>query len=358
MAKTPFLNVKLEGQKDPLDPLVRAVTIEDNDRLVDEANLTFDDPDGNGANLFAPDKTLTVDLGWDGEHAVLFEGVIVDRHPVAGANGKRSLSVVARDLSHRMSQEVKASEFEPALLESIVRKVATRNNWTGDLAKITCDPNPQLTEKNELTKQVNETDYHYLQRLADRYGARAFVEYNDGKSRFYFISNRSLLESEPLGRLEYCRGLNSLIEFKYSSVAARSAKQYVANAVDPVSGEVKTAQGDAATAPPTAPLAGAAPVAPAAPTPAVGQPSDPDLANRVVVTDPTRVLGLRGEGRAVGTIALRAKGKVTIIGLAQWAEGDWYVSKATHTWSDTRTPDDVKADRKRASYETKFTATR
>jgi phage protein D len=351
----PFLEVKFDGKS--LEPLVRSVTVEDNDRLVDEASLTFDDPDGKGADLFVPDKTLTVELGWDEEHAVLFEGVVVDRHPVAGADGKRSVTVVARDLSHRMSQKPVTGEFKPGTLETVVKEVAARNNWTGDLAKISCDPNPQLNEHNDL-KQVNETDYHYLQRLAERYGARAFVEYNEGKSRFYFVSNRSLLDGKALGRLEYCRGLNKLIEFKYSSVAARSAKQYVASAVDPVTGEVKTTQGDAATAPPTAPTAPAAPASPAPPTPAPGQPSDPDRAQRVVVTDPTRVLGLRGEGRAVGTIALRAKGKVEIVGLAQWAEGDWYVSKATHTWSDTRTPDDVKAKRKRSSYETKFTATR
>ena len=353
MAPVPFLSVKFDGQA--LDPLVRAVTVEDNDRLVDEATLTFEDPDGKGADLFAADKTLTVELGWDEEHAILFEGLVVDRHPVAGADAKRSVTVVARDLSHRMSQKTVTGEFKPGTLEAVVREVATRNNWTGDLATITCDPNPQLTENNDL-KQVNETDYHYLQRLAERYGARAFVEYNDGKSRFYFVSNRSLLEAKPLGRIEYCRGLNKLIEFKYSSVAARSAKQYVATAVDPVSGEVKTAQGDPASAPPAAPTAAAPPAA--SQTPAPGQPSDPDLAGRVVITDPTRVLGLRGEGRAVGTVLLRAKGKVTILGLAQWAEGDWYVSKAVHTWSDTRTPEDLKTKRRRASYETKFTATR
>ena len=94
MASVPFLNVMFDGK--PLDPLVRAVTVEDNDRLVDEANVTFDDPDGKGADLFVPDKTLTVALGWDDENAVLFEGVVVDRHPVAGADGKRSLTVVAR----------------------------------------------------------------------------------------------------------------------------------------------------------------------------------------------------------------------------------------------------------------------
>jgi phage protein D len=353
---TPFLEVKFDGKD--VSPLVRSVTVEDNDRLVDEATLTFDDPDGKGADLFVPDKTLTIDLGWDGEHAILFEGLVVDRHSVAGSDGKRSLTIVSRDLSQRMGQDSKQDPLTPDLLDAVVRKVADRNKWTGDLAKITCDPNPKLTDKSDLTTQVNETDYHYLQRLAARYGARAFVEYNDGKSRFYFISNRSLLAAKSLGRLEYCRGVNKLIEFKYQSVAARSAKQYVASAVDPVSGEVKTARGDPASAPPVAPTAAAPPAGPATPTPAPGQPSDPGLAQRAVVTDPTQVLGLRGEGRAVGNISLRAKGKVEIVGLADWAEGDWYVSKAVHTWSDTRTPDDVKAKRKRSSYETKFTATR
>src|SRR5262249_27483609 len=109
---TPFLSVTLDGQA--LDPLVRSVTVEDNDRVVDEATVTFDDPDGKGADLFAPDKTLLVDLGWNDEHAVLFEGVVVDRHPLAGADGRRSLTVVARDLSHRMSQKLEGGEFQPA----------------------------------------------------------------------------------------------------------------------------------------------------------------------------------------------------------------------------------------------------
>ena len=219
------------------------------------------------------------------------------------------MTVVARDLSHRMSQKTVTGEFKPGTLEAVVREVATRNNWTGDLATITCDPNPQLTENNDL-KQVNETDYHYLQRLAERYGARAFVEYNDGKSRFYFVSNRSLLEAKPLGRIEYCRGLNKLIEFKYSSVAARSAKQYVATAVDPVSGEVKTAQGDPASAPPAAPTAAAPPAAPPTPTPAPGQPSDPDLAaaRRHHRPDARPRASRRGPRRRHDP--LRAKGKV------------------------------------------------
>jgi Phage tail baseplate hub (GPD) len=356
MAKKPHLSIKLEGSDKPLDPLARVVTIEDNDRLVDEARLTFADPDGKGAELVGDGKKVTIELGWDEEFTVLFEGLVVERKPDAGAGGMKTVTVVARDLSHKMSKEPHTVLHPEGTLDTIVKKVASQNGWSGPDAHITCDPNPKLTELNDL-KQVAETDYQYLQRLAQLYGARAFVEYNDGRSQFYFVSNRTLLEADALGRLEYCRGLNKLIEFKYESVAARCARQLTLSVVDPLTGDLKTATGETPpAAAPTAPEGTATP--PAAPTPATGQPSDPDRAKQVTIFDPTRVLGLRGQGRAVGTIFLRAKGKVEIMGIAPWAEGDWYVSKATHTWRDVRTAEDVKKGGKRSSYETSFTATR
>ncbi len=358
MAKKPHLGIKLEGADNPLDPLARAVTIEDNDRLVDEARLTFADPDGKGAELIGDGKKLTIELGWDDEFAVLFEGVVVERKPEAGAGGMKTLTVVARDLSHKMSEKPVTVLHEEGTLETIVTKIASQNGWKKESrnANITCDPNPKLTELNDR-HQVDKTDYQYLQHLADLYGARAFVEYNDGRSQFYFVSNRTLLEADALGRLEYCRGLSKLIEFKYESVAARCARQLVLSVVDPTTGDLKTAVGDPPPAAgPAAPEGTATPAS--APTPTPGQPSDPDRAKQVVVFDPTRVLGLRGQGRAVGTIFLRAKGKVEIMGIAPWAAGDWYVSKATHTWRDVRTAEDLKKGGKRSSYETSFTATR
>jgi len=347
-AATPFLGVKLEGQDRDLAPLAAAVSVEDNDRLVDEARCTLRDPDGNGAALFTNGRKLTIELGWQGEHAVLFEGVIVESRPEAGATA-RSVTVVARDLSHLMSQDARTESYPPGTLDTIVQSVAGRNGWTGAKASIVCDPNPELTESNDLT-QHNKSDYQYLQELAERYGARAFVEHNDGASKFYWVSNRTLLEAEPLGTLQYCRGINKLIEFRYESVAARSARQVVASAVDPGTGEVRTTTG---TASPPPADGSTLPAATPGPTRAAGQPSDPARAERTTIFDPTRVLGLRGTGRAVGTVMLRAKGKVEITGIAPWAEGSWYVSKATHSWRDTST-----AQLRRASYETSFTATR
>ena len=42
------------------------------------------------------------------------------------------------------------------------------------------------------------------------------------------------------------------------------------------------------------------------------------------------MLGLHGDGLAVGTVKLRAKGKIGIEGIANWAEGDWYVRQVNH----------------------------
>jgi hypothetical protein len=65
---------------------------------------------------------------------------------------------------------------------------------------------------------------------------------------------------------------------------------------------------------------------------AAGPVSDPVRAAQAVLPDQTRILGLLGKGRAVGSINLRAKGKVTVNGLAPWASGDWYVHKVVHMW--------------------------
>jgi phage protein D len=221
--------------------------------------------------------------------------------------------------------------------------------WSGDLASITCDPNPTLTKHDDLA-QNNVTDYKFLQDLAERWGGRAFVEYNDGKSKFYWVSTKTLLEGEPLAKLRYCRGTDRLIEFKYQSIAARADRQMVASAVDPVSGKVKTVK---SAAPAADSSGGGKIVTPPPPAKVVGLPSDPQSAERETVFDPTRLLGLSGNGRAAGNINLRAKGRVTLVGLAPWAEGDWYISKATHIWKNTSTPEVPGS-----SYETLFEATR
>jgi phage protein D len=345
-----YVSVK-EGKflDNDLSALVISVSVEDNDRLVDEARVVFKDPDNKGSGLIEKQHHIEIELGWTNEHAVIFDGIVVDSVVGALADGTRTVEVVARDWSHPMSLEPVSEQHKPSKLIDLVTKIAHRQIWRGDRAVIDCDPKIELTERGDLY-QHNVTDYKYLQDLAERWGARAFVEYNKGASRFYWVPTKKLLDDKPLGQLKYCRGTEKLIEFKYQSVAARSARQISATAVDPMSGAVKTT----VTPPPAAPASsdGAA-AAPPPPAVAVGLPSDPQRAARATILDPTRALGLTGTGRAVGTVMLRAKGKVDIVGIAPWAEGAWYIAKATHVWTDGGT-----AEVRRASYETSFTATR
>lgn len=371
----PYLKVMWQGDHE-LTASVHSVQVEDHDRLIDKATIVLGDPHGSSPS-FARDQKIEITMGWDREHTMLFSGLVQDSPAAAPADGTPTTTVVAYDLSCLMHREQRDAHHT-GRLSAVVRQIAARYpELEAPAANIVCEPDPEFTGDPQL-RQHNLTDLQFLQWLAWRYGHRAFVEHNDGKSQLYFVSNRRLVADKALGALQYCRGLRQLIEFRYERVASRAARQRIAAVPDPATGETSAAPGvppgtmdppsvsperantlgcvdpaeraryEAATA-----AAARTPAPTPSPAPVVGLPSDPRLADAVTAIDPTQVLGLRGTGRAVGTVKLRAKGKVTIEGISTWAEGDWYVSKAVHSWRDTST-----RQARRASYETSFTVTR
>ena len=370
----PFLQV-IWQKKHEITASVASVEIEDNDRLIDKATILLRDPHVSAPDL-AGDDEIEVLLGWASEHAVLFSGRIAANPQQAPATGVPTVTIVAYDPSYSMHQK-KSDEHHTGSLSTIVSTIVAKYELLKMKDKkknIICDPDPQFTGDPQL-RQHNLTDLQFLQWLAWRYGHRAFAEYNDGATQFYFVSNHRLLQADPLGALQWCHGMRQLKEFKYERVASRAARQRLAAVPDPQTGEVTPTAG-AAPPPIDQPQPDSVhadtlgkldpaeraryesagpttPPQPPEPAPMVGLPSDPRLADAVTVWDPTQVLGLRGSGTAVGTIHLRAKGKVTIDGLAPWAEGDWYVNKAVHCWKDT-----TVGKKSSATYETKFTVTR
>lgn len=369
----PFLKVLWKGTHE-VSASVASVEVEDNDRLIDKATIVLRDPHGSAPPSLGAGDAVTVTLGWADQHAVLFEGQVVATPAQAPANGVPSLTVVAYDLSYLMHQTPKDAHHT-GTLSTIVRTIASAYPAiTVKPSTIVCDPDPDFTGDPPL-RQHQQTDLQFLQWLAWRYGHRAFVEYADGASTFYFTSGHRLMSGDPLGALQWCHGMRQLKAFRYEKRASRAVRQRIAAVPDPATGSASPTNGP--TAPPLQPVepdtrhaatlgrldpaeraryesaAATVPASPPAPVPVAGLPSDPRLAAAVTVWDPTAALGLWGTGTAVGTIMLRAKGKVTIEGVAPWAEGDWYVSKAVHTWRDTT----IGRDRS-ATYETMFTVTR
>jgi hypothetical protein len=228
------------------------------------------------------------------------------------------------------------------------------------------------------------TDWAFIQELAVRYRARAFVEINGDKSQFYFVSEKFLLDGDPVGQLTFVHGSGPLIDFTYQRVASAAAPVQSASLTDPLTG--MPLQKKAAPPPPETPLAadpdeksrldllgagagslysdvidvvskasGKVEEARAAEFVA-GLPSDPDLADMAVLQDPTRALGFIGHGTVVGNVNLRAKGKITIEGIAPWAKGDWYVRRVNHQVTQGGGVD--QQGRAFGTYRTRFVVTR
>jgi len=374
-----FVSVLVE--KVNVDATVQSVIVEDDDRALDKATLVVDDPHGTAREMFREGLTVKVKMGWETENATCFEGVIVSANPVSNGGASR-VNVQAYDLGYKLME---GAPLPPrnyvGKLSDIVLQVFQHRPSGVKAQDISPDPDPEFTGNNPLRPEPNEKPWQFLQRLADLHKCRAFVEYNDDASRFYFVPVRKLLQAAPLGRLKYCRGLGELIEFSYERIANSAAAVKSAAVADPRTGEAR-----AVAAPPPEPvpppepsaktrdrLASIGPTrareydaalevaarAPSNPSEQVprqevrGLPSDPALAEAHIQKDPTRVLGFIGRGETVGSILLRAKGRVTLEGIAPWAAGDWYVRQVRHIYSLT-----VLGKEHRGTYRTQFVATR
>jgi phage protein D len=378
-AATAYIKITLgEGNKQVVTQIVKQVEIEDNDRLIDMVKMQFDDPEGPIASMLQEKIKVQVDMGWVSEKAILFEGIITSvTSETQGAT--RLVKVTALDPSYLLMKESKTASHTGKLSEIITRIVQASNIPIG---QIKLDDDPTFTPTSSL-QQVGKRDWEFIQDLAATYHARAYVEYAEekgqGAARFYFHPESQLLSGDPMGRLVYCHGFSQLTEFKFKRIAAGADAQRTATVADSSSGKSVTTP--AAPSKPTAnpdvssdlnaeldkinpglgtkfeQMSGTL-SQPSAPDQRPlhtfpGQPSDKTLPARISQQDPTRILGLIGEGTAIGTVNLRAKGKVTIAGIASWVEGDWYVRRVRHIYTRM-----VEKDKDRSTYRVQFIVTR
>ena len=379
--QVPFLQVKLESRTLSMD--VASLEIEDDDRLIDRATIVVDDPNRPYTDLVHEGMKVRIDMGWGTKHAILFEGLVISLTGECRRDGRRLATINALDLSHKMNREQRTENHEGAL-SVILKKLVERSEHGGQIkvGEIRIDPDPVFSLPP--LRQHNETDWRFIQRLAGLYHARAFVEFNDGCSRFYFLPVRMLLQSNAFGSLNYCPGFSQVIEFEIQRFAGRASAHQTISVHDPRSGAlVQTPQLPPRTPdPPPVPdpenlrrlnsispalgrryQAAAEVAAGSAETAADQRPRrnargahyDPSLATAAHDPDPTEALGFIGRGAIVGNIDLRAKGKVSLHGFGTWAdEGDWYLRRVTHVY--TRAIDERR--RNSSTYHTKFLVTR
>lgn len=346
---SPFKQVFLQGID--ISANVRSIEVEDHDRLIDKAVVVLNDPKGSASEAPREGNTLLVDLGWGGNHAVLFEGEVTQIASQDAGCDPKTVTLTALDLSYRLRKRPFTATNHVGKLSAIVQRIVSRDPATGvQVGQIEPDPDPEFTDDAPL-RQSTQNDWDFIVEVARRYNCRTFVEYNAGASKFYFIPVKRLLEGEVLGTLSNGGMAGRVLRFGYDRTAARAAPRTSVATPDPKTGQVATTP----TPPPPAepahtpdPMvadAGGSTLdsalqvaAEAKDTPQTqrpeklrtGLPSDPARAAAEAAQDPTLALGFTAKGACVGTVMLRAKGTVEVAGISGWGLGRWYVRKVKH----------------------------
>jgi hypothetical protein len=349
-SQQPYKRVHLQGID--ISANVRSAEVEDNDRLIDRAVVVLNDPNGTGSEAPREGNTLLVDLGWGENHAVLFEGEITQIANAAAGCDPKQLTITALDLSYRIRRRPFRATHHIGSLSSILRTIVTREPNTGiAVGQIEPAPDPEFTEAAPL-RQTTQNDWDFILLLARRYACRAFVEYNGGASKFYFIPIARLVEGEAMGTLTATGMAGRITRFSYERAASSAAPRSETATIDPITGDTVTVPAPPPAAEPahtpseTVAEAGGSALdsalgvaAEATETPSShrpegfrpGSPSSSTRAETDAAQDPTLALGFTARGACVGTVMLRAKGAVDVAGISGWGTGRWYVRKVKHT---------------------------
>ena len=361
-----------------ISPPVQFADVEDHDRLTDRAKVILDDPAGVLAHASFEGLEIRVGLGWNAENATIFEGVVTAPRAVTSGDGAR-VELTCLDFTYRMSRHTPDPPMQwnrGERLSDVIRSIVTGREYGLTVAQI--EPINDVTyDEDTVLRQANQDDWSFVQALAERHNCLAFVEFDGSdESRFYFVPIERVATAEPVGILSRCLGSGDLIRFSYERISSGALVQRTTTATNPVTGETVSQEASA-------------PVPQEVPAPSVGRNTDVSASRRAalealtelsatalaqqradrrrvagradnpavvgdrVVADPTRLLGYRGTGAATGTVMLRAKSRVTIGGVAPWADGDWYLTKVNHVYTRERIN-----RRLHTSYVSTFTATR
>lgn len=340
------------------------VNVEDDDRLTDKVVVRFEDTTGLLADASFEGLEVRIALGDNDNRTYVFEGAVTGAR-VSAAPTRQRVELTALDFTSRLSaHDYDPTEWRPGeTLSSVLTRIISRPD--NDIVAFQIDPAVDITlDKRRTAPQANVNQWEFVLDQAQRQACLAFCEF-DGRdaSNFYFVPIAKVLAAEPVGTLHYGRDSGNLIDFRYERSAVTAVPLRSATTIDPVTGTARSTP-----PPPTTPR-------PALPAPMTDRVADLDAGRRAAIdaladlaavaaakltqptervsgqaartadelahsdlTDPTCTLGYHGRGIAVGDVALRAKSRVQISGIAGWAEGDWYVRRVNHIFSRAEGP--------------------
>jgi phage protein D len=377
LVRTPFYHIKMGdkrvGQEGvDITPWVSAVTVVEDDRQADNVAITIPDPRMLYADALFEGSLVEVDMGYaePNQHALMLRAIITKVELSYPENGVPTLSLKGEDKSILMGLVEKKKLWRDRKITDIAREVGRSHGFTQVEARL--DPDPVIRTP---INQDGKTDLAFLQELAETYHAKCFVELDEqGEEVLYFLPERRIVTLRRPDRLvlRYRLGPNSnLISFSPSFDSSYIDRLKEINDVD--------AQGNTIASqekPPTEIVIWEleeARVAQANRRDAAkirdlyekGAASKRELQRQLTARRATvgrvardqaeleatndalegRRLGMTATGSTFGNIWLRAKSNITIAGVSERFNGEWYVSNVTHKIDSSGYKSDFKCVR-------------
>lgn len=346
----PFCAVRVEATD--LTPLAVRLQVEETDERADVARIVFGDSLLVLCDVLHEGMAVEVELGRTGEHAVVFRGIVtsVSAHfPPAGAP---TVEVVAHDSLILLSMRPRTRRWANTGVGEIVRRIAVDHG----LVAGTVAPGEEAVYPAERpAQQVAETDLAFLERLAQDHDAKLYVDHSGPVDQLCLVSTAALAAAAPLTHSLELNG--SLVDFRasFDAWAANPSEELVTT--DAESGDrIRTVEE----------LVGAEPQA-WAPDPwrlarldpgdgaVVAQLMTRSASKRAQLTRywrvPPRVAGVpsrrpgdahgalgdrlrrrgqTGRGRASGSMWLRPRARVEIVGYGGRWSGVWTLARVRH----------------------------
>lgn len=342
---------------------IERVSVTEDEWRADTATISIPDPGFVYSDVLQEGASAIVDIGYALQHSIMMKGLVTQVQVHYPRKGTPRLMLKVMDDSIRMALNSSKAlwnwEIGVMRVSDVVRRIALVNGFVNMQVEIA---NDRVIDQNFYLAQEGMSDLGFLQKLAQEYHCRCFVEFDLGISCFYFIPEAKLVSKNQLLQLdlEYLLGTNNLLQFTATEDTSFYARQKVMTTMDPKTGEVVSNQPAfslpmPASLPGTQALAGWLPHHPedalkivplvAANTTAnmaymakvktpqeiPGHPGDREtVLDKENIPMASQKKGMRGSGSAKGNIWLRAKSCVNIQGLSSRFNGRWYVNSVTH----------------------------
>jgi phage protein D len=368
-ARVPYFCVVIEGQD--ITPWVSSVQVVEDDRLADNMTITVNDPRMIYADALMEGCTAEIDLGYTepGQHALLLRALITKVELSYPENGVSQLKIKGEDKSIEMGLVERKKNWTRTTVKGIVKEIAEPYHFAKVVANLS--PDPRVTREN----QDGKTDLAFLQELAKKYQAKCFVELNENeKEVLYFIPDRRILHLNRADKLvlRYRQGVGSnLTTFSPAFDASFIDRVKEVHDIDKGGQQVSTPPPPAAEvfiwqlAPDLSSRASRADLDRIEAMYQVGVRAREKLQQELAKPKPktgavaasqqqlddkagsleSRRLGMSATGTTVGSIWMRAKCNVSIVGVHERFAGDWYVTSVTHTIDTSGYKTDFKAVR-------------